>query len=188
MSAVDTADSAPLMLSPFETLVDYERRSLAHVAGVPEQIDAPGLWRGIGFRVGAHHLVSGIGEVNEILTFPPLTVVPGTQPWMLGVANIRGNLVAVIDLRGYVEGSRTDLTDSSRVLVVRQHGGNVGLLVDEVLGQRSFSDEQRRDAIDEEDARYARYVGEKVQLGDVLWGLFSMASLVRTPEFQQASA
>jgi twitching motility protein PilI len=173
---------------PFETLADYERRSLSHVAGLPEQIDAPGLWRGIGFRVGPHHLVSRISEVNEILTMPALTVVPGTQGWMLGVANVRGNLVAVIDLRHFIEGLRTVMTDATRILVVRQHGGSVGLLVDEVLGQRSFSDEQRARALGEEDEHYSRYVGEKVQLGDILWGLFSMSALVRSAEFQQASA
>lgn len=173
---------------PFEVLADYERRSLAHVAGLPEQIDAPGLWRGIGFRIGPRHMVSSISEVNEILTMPALTVVPGTQSWMLGVANVRGNLVALIDLRKYIEGTPTVMTDSTRVLVVRQHGGSVGLLVDEVLGQRSFSDEQRSRAQGEEDERYGRYVGEKVQLGDILWGLFSMSALVRSAEFQQASA
>jgi twitching motility protein PilI len=183
------SDHAELLpAGPFEALADYERRSLAHVAGLPEQIDAPGLWRGIGFRVGTRHMVSSISEVNEILTMPPLTVVPGTQIWMLGVANVRGNLVAVIDLRGYIEGGRSALTESSRVLVVRQQGGSVGLLIDEVLGQRSFSDEQRASAIAEDDPRYERYVGEKVQLGDVLWGLFSMSALVRTADFQHASA
>ena len=74
------------------------------------------------------------------------------------------------------------------VLLVRQHGGSVGLLVDEVMGQRSFSDEQRSVAIGEEDERYGRFVGEKVQLGGIFWGLFSMAALVRTTDFQQASA
>jgi twitching motility protein PilI len=175
-------------LNPFEALADYERRSLAHAAGLPEQIEAPGLWRGIGFRIGARYLVSSIGEVNEILTFPPMTVVPGTRSWLLGVANIRGNLVPVVDLRGFLEGARSDMTDSTRVLLVRQAGGSVGLLVDEVLGQRSFSEEQRADAVGEDDDRYTRYVGEKVQLGDILWGLFSMAALVRTPDFQQAAA
>ena len=68
-----------LALSPFEALAEYEKRSLAHVAGVPEQIDAPGLWRGIGFRIGTRYLVSSINEVNEILTFPSLTLVPGTS-------------------------------------------------------------------------------------------------------------
>ncbi len=183
------AISPELQISgPFETLADYERRSLAHVAGIPEQIEAPGLWRGIGFRIGSRHLVSSISEVNEILTMPSLTIVPGTQPWMLGVANVRGNLVALVDLRHFLEGSRTVVTDSTRVLVVRQHGGSVGLLIDEVLGQRSLTDELREHAQGEEDERYQRYVGENIQLGDLIWGMFSMSVLVRSPEFQQASA
>ena len=177
-----------LALSPFEALAEYERRSLAHVAGVPEQIEAPGLWRGIGFRIGSRYLVSSINEVNEILTYPALTLVPGTRPWLLGVANVRGNLVPLIDLRRYLEGESTLLSESSRVLLVRQSGGSVGLLVDEVLGQRNFSLEQRADAIGEEDESYGRFIGEKYLLGEVYWGLFSMAALVRTPDFAQASA
>jgi twitching motility protein PilI len=175
-------------MTPFEALANYERRSLAHAAGLPEQIEAPGLWRGIGFRIGPHYLVSSINEVNEILTMPALTFVPGTRGWLLGVANVRGNLVPVIDLKQYLEGERTSLTDSSRVLLVRQLGGSVGLLIDEVLGQRSFSEEQRADAIGEEDDRYSRFVAEKYPLGDVLWGQFSMNALVRTPDFVQAAA
>ena len=174
--------------TPFEVLADYERRSLAHVAGLPEQIEAPGLWRGIGFRVGVRYFVSVIAEVNEILTPPLLTQVPGTRRWLLGVANVRGNLVPAIDLRDFIEGERSVLTESSRVLVVRQHAGSVGLLIDEVLGQRSFTDEQRHEAVGEADERYQRFVGENLQLGDVLWGLFSMAALVRAAEFQQGSA
>ena len=83
---------------------------------------------------------------------------------------------------------RSVLTEASRVLVVRQHAGSVGLLIDEVLGQRSFTDEQRNEAVGEADERYQRFVGENLQLGDVLWGLFSMAALVRAAEFQQGSA
>jgi twitching motility protein PilI len=174
--------------TPFEVLADYERRSLAHLAGLPDQIEAPGLLRGIGFRIGVRHFVSIIAEVNEILTTPLLTAVPGTRRWLLGVANVRGNLVPIIDLRDFIEGERSVITESSRVLVVRQHAGSVGLLIDEVLGQRSFSEEQRAEAVGEADERYQRFVGENLQLGDVLWGLFSMATLVRAAEFQQGSA
>lgn len=180
-----TLDNATL--TPFEVLADYERRSLAHFAGLPEQAEAPG-WRGIGFRIDQRRFLSSIAEVSEILTFPALTPVPGTQRWLLGVANVRGNLVPVIDLHGLVVGRQTVLTDTSRVLVVRQAAGSVGLLVDEVLGQRSFSDEQRAEAIGEADERYARFVGENVQVGEVLWGLFSMGALVRSAEFQHAAA
>jgi twitching motility protein PilI len=56
--------------TPYEILAAYEQRSLAHVAGAPEQVEAAGLWRGIGFRVGDRYFVSSIAEVNEILTRP----------------------------------------------------------------------------------------------------------------------
>jgi twitching motility protein PilI len=180
--------AADRFATPFEALAEYERRSLAHAAGVPEQIEAPGLWRGIGFRIGDRHFVSSIAEVNEILTLPALTMVPGAKSWLLGIANVRGNLVPVIDLRDFGGGGRSATGDSTRVLVVRQHGGNVGLLVDEVLGQRSFSEEQLGKSIGEADSSYARFVGENVPLGDVLWGLFSVSALARSTEFQQAAA
>jgi twitching motility protein PilI len=61
-------------------------------------------------------------------------------------------------------------------------------VVDEVLGQRSFSEQQRAAALGEADASYARFVSQNVRLGDVPWGLFSMTALTRCPEFQQAAA
>src|SRR5450759_2986871 len=166
------ANAIDVNATPFEVLAEYERRSLAHAAGAPEQIEA-GLWRGIGFRIGDRYFVSSIAEVNEILTLPQLTVVPGARSWLLGIANVRGNLVPVIDLRDFVGGGRSATSETTRVLVVRQHGGNAGLLIDEVLGQRSFSEEQLAATVGEVDEKYDRFVGENVQLGEVLWGLFS---------------
>ncbi|MDQ2972127.1 MAG: chemotaxis protein CheW [Pseudomonadota bacterium] len=180
-------ENRPLLTS-FEALVDYERRSLAHVAGVPEQIEAPGLWRGIGFRVGERQFVSSINEVNEILTMPPaLTPVPATRNWLLGVANVRGNLIAVVDLKQFLLDQRTHVNERSRVLWVKQSGGGVGLLVDEVLGQRNLTDEQRVEAEGESDERLARFVTENVTTGPVRVGMFSMVELTRAPDFQQTS-
>lgn len=176
------------LLTNFETLVDYERRSLAHVAGVPEQIEAPGLWRGIGFRIGERHFVSNITEVNEILSMPSaLTPVPATRNWLLGVANVRGNLIAVVDLKQFLFEQRTHVSERSRVLWVKQTGGGVGLLIDEVLGQRNLTDEQRVDAEGESDERLARFVTENVTLGPTRLGMFSMVELTRAQDFQQTS-
>jgi len=174
--------------TPFEILLSYERAAQAHVAGAAEAAEAPGLWRGIGFRIGERHLVSAIAEVSEILNMPQLTAIPGTKPWLLGVANVRGNLVAVVDLRGFMEGSRTPIGDRSRVLVARQPGGAVGLLVDEVLGQGSFTDENTALVETVAEDRYGRFVTRRYDLDGAAWGGFSMAALVKTPEFSQAAA
>ena len=174
--------------TPFEVLADYERRSLAHVAGLPEQLDAPGLWRGVGFRIGAHRLASGFDEVVEILPMPTVTAVPGAQPWMLGVANVRGNLLPIVDLKQFLQGERTVLHESQRVLLVRQPGGDVAVLVDELFGQRSFHEEQLTGTEAMAEGRFAHFIDRAYRLDDHTWGIFSLERLARTPEFRQAAA
>ena len=174
--------------SPFDLLLDYERRSLAHVAGLPEQLDAPGLWRGVGFRIGKRRLASPFDEVVEILPMPQVTPVPGAQPWMLGVANIRGNLLPVVDLKQFLEGERTVLHEGQRVLIVRQPDGNVAVTIDQLFGQRSFLLEQEVASESLADGRYAHFIDRAYQFNDDTWGIFSLDRLSRTPEFRQAAA
>ncbi|HEN47100.1 MAG TPA: purine-binding chemotaxis protein CheW, partial [Mizugakiibacter sp.] len=131
---------------PYDLLAEYERQSLAHDPGVPEQIETPGLWRGIGFRLGSYYFVSDISEVSEILTPLPMADVPGTLPWLLGVTNLRGNLVPVVDLGHFLFNEVTRSTPRTRLLVVYQPGGNVGLLVDEISGLQTLTLEQREHA------------------------------------------
>ena len=192
--AVADPDSAPLptvrhaSIDPFAALAEYERRSLAHVAGLPEQLDAPGLWRGVGYRIGHRRLASGFDEVVEILPMPAVTPVPGAQPWMLGVANIRGNLLPIVDLKQFLEGERTVLHESQRVLIVRQPGGDVAVTIDELFGQRSFIEEQQIEAAPLAEGRYTHFIDRAYSLNDVSWGIFSLDRLARTPEFRQAAA
>ncbi len=184
-------DAGPV--DPFAILVEYEHKSLTHVAGLPEQLDAPGLWRGVGYRIGQRRLASGFDEVVEILPMPQVTPVPGSQPWMLGVANIRGNLLPTVDLKQFLEGERTVLHEGQRVLIVRQPGGDVAVTIDELFGQRSFLEEQ---ALAEEElpasnlaaGRYAHFVDRAYRQSDQAWGIFSLDRLARTPEFRQAAA
>jgi len=191
--AQPVAAPASPQLPAFEILDDYERRSLAHVVGLPEQLDAPGLWRGVGFRIGHKRLASGFDEVVEIMPMPQVTPVPGAQPWMLGVANIRGNLLPIVDLKQFLEGERTVLHEGQRVLVVRQPGGDVAVTIDELYGQRSFNDEQQIpvDVLSESalaEGRYAHFVDRAYRLAEDAWGIFSLERLARTPEFRQAAA
>jgi twitching motility protein PilI len=175
-------------LTPFELLARYERLSLAHAQDVQDRMEAPGLWRGIGYRVGSRLFVSAIDEISELLAVPVLTPVPLTQPWLLGVANVRGNLVPVIDFARFLFGERTQPTERTRLLIVRQGGGNVALMVDEVFGQRTVDEEQRRQSVAEDDPRLTRFVGDRVVVGEQRLGVFSMNRLVRAPDFRQAAA
>lgn len=173
-------------VSPFELLATYEQHAQLHVAAQLQR-ELQTEWRGIGFRVGQCYFLCGMGEVTEILSMPLVTSVPGTKSWLLGIANIRGNLAAIIDLRLFIVGERTPLTKQSRVILVRQMGGVVGLLIDEILGQQSVSDDDVPLPDQVEFQQYKHYVTRYYEKVNRIWGIFSTASLVQTPDFVHAA-
>ena len=176
------------VIDAFEALSEYERRSLAHVAGLPEQLQAAGLWRGIGFRIGQRRLVSDYESVAEILTVPQITPVPGAHSWMLGVANVRSSLLPVVDLKQFLEGARSVLHEGhQKVMVLRQPGGDVAVTIDELYGQRSFMDGQQVAPEGLSDGRYAGLIDRAYRVADDVWGVFNLDRLVRTPEFRHAA-
>ncbi|MCP5185494.1 MAG: purine-binding chemotaxis protein CheW [Pseudomonadales bacterium] len=85
------------------------------------------------FKVG--ELLCGIDVLNaqEINANLTITDVPVTDPYVRGVANLRGQVITVLDLRVLfgVEGSAVDR--KNRVIVVRQDQEVVGLLVDRIV-------------------------------------------------------
>jgi twitching motility protein PilI len=188
LDELNDASESSAARSAFEILLDFEKRSLEHVAGMPEQLEAPGLWRGIGFRLGDVYLVSSIAEVAEILRVPVMTSVPGTKAWMLGIANVRGNLLPIVHLRGLLEGEPYKAVETARILSVKVPGGLVGLVVDEVLGQRSFVDENKQDKRTYLDSPISAYLLHEYAAGTMSWGVFSVGSLLRESEFMQAAA
>ncbi len=172
----------------FDRLRDYEQRSLAHEAGSPLMMGMG--WRGLGWRIGERRLVTPYDQVLEVLSVPAITPVPGTQGWLLGLANVRGNLLPVIDLKLFLENQRSAALEHQRMLLVRQTGGDVGILIDELLGQRMF-DESAASPINEAEAhhgRYAPFIDRVYRQDEDEWLVFDLDRLTQTTEFRQAAA
>jgi twitching motility protein PilI len=128
----------------FDLLAGVEARFRALTTRLPEDAPAAGRWSGILFRVGASRLLAPLDQVVEVLSVPAdLTPVPGTKPWMLGVANNRGTLLPLLDLATLTQGGVPARRETDRVLVVRQDDLPCGLVANEVLGIRHFAEAQR---------------------------------------------
>jgi twitching motility protein PilI len=91
----------------------------------------------LGVSIGQERFLLELTQVGEIVPVPAITVVPLTQPWYLGLANIRGNLISVIDLARYHLQSETAIGSDSRIITFANGlGFNCGLLVSRVHGLR----------------------------------------------------
>ncbi len=103
----ESRDLAALVEQPFELLAEMERRSRQAHAG--EGAGAmPAEWVGVGFRIGEEQFVASRDQVREVLMLPEsMTRVPGAKRWLLGIANLRGHLLPLVDVKLLLGSGRT---------------------------------------------------------------------------------
>jgi len=167
----------------FDVLLSLQERCIKSAAGLPQQKELRRPWSGIGFRVGKQNLVSAVGDVNEILYLPQVTLIPGTKTWVKGMSNIRGNLMPILDLQDYLGTQPVNVSRHSRILVVNHLDLWAGLLVDEVYGLKHFHDDEKLTGKIKTTKHLAPYLINGFQQNDVPWYIFSMKALTKTPEF-----
>ena len=155
--------------------------------GLPQRLDIKEAWSGIGFRIGDFNLVAPLNQVTEILHYPKLTIVPGTKPWVKGVADIRGTLLPVMDLNGYLGKKGSAIGTRTRILVIRYEDITVGLVVDEVLGLKHFSDEEKVTAVTKFDESLRNYVKGAFRQKNIETLIFNMQALANHPNFFQVA-
>jgi purine-binding chemotaxis protein CheW len=71
-------------------------------------------------------------HVREVLRSGELTPVPGAPEFLVGLVNLRGEILAVVDLRRFLGLGGAELTDRSRIIVLGHQRAEFGVLADEV--------------------------------------------------------
>jgi len=126
----------------------------------------------LGMQVGAGRYLLDLLEAGEIVSLATPTPVPLTLPWYLGLANVRGTLVGVIDLARYLgEDAPLPSGPAARMITFAPPlGFNCALLADRVYGLRQASAMTREgDALRDAEG--------------TLWTPLSLAALVREERF-----
>lgn len=181
-------DLAALVEQPFELLREIERRSRSAHTGRAGG-DSPAEWVGVGFRIGEEQFVAKREQVREVLMLPDtMTRVPGAQRWLLGIANLRGQLLPLIDVKLLLGSGRTTLRRTTRVISVNHREVPAGLVVDEVLGFRRFMDHEFSSETPQTIVRCDRFLGGTYQRGEDSWPVFNLFDLVESNMFLQAAA
>jgi purine-binding chemotaxis protein CheW len=84
------------------------------------------------FRLAGEEYGVGILTVQEIRGWSAVTAIPHAPPWLLGVINLRGVVVPIIDLRVRLGFPRVETSDSTVVIILNVNERVVGVVVDAV--------------------------------------------------------
>ena len=172
---------------PFELLKELERRSRIAASGRGQESGHQEEWVGVGFRVGRTRLVAARQEVREVLTWPGVTALPGAKPWLLGLANVRGQLLPVTDLAAFFGGEPTTIGRGTRILMVNHADIPAGLLVDEVRGFRRFVASEKAEVMPDTLPGMTPFLAGAYGNDEETWGVLGLHGLVESAVFLQAS-
>jgi len=84
------------------------------------------------FRLGGETYGIDVMNVQEVLRITEIAPVPGAPDYVLGIINLRGNVVTVVDTRARFGLPSSETDDASRIVIVESENQVVGILVDSV--------------------------------------------------------
>jgi twitching motility protein PilI len=119
-------------------LRDFTAQLAARLEAAPGPLSEPAR---LAVRIGTAAFLLDMNKAGEIVTAPPVTPVPWTKPWYLGLANVRGRLIGVIDLMQLAGAAPIAPEDALQLVVLNEElKVNVGLLITRAFGLRNIKD------------------------------------------------
>ena len=174
---------------PFELLKELEKRSRNLAPGSAPETAAGQEWVGVAFRMGGETFLVGREETREVLGYPAaVTRIPGAKSWVKGLANIRGQLMPMLDLRQFLGSGATTAGRNTRIVIVNHREIPAGLMVDEVLGFRRFTEPEFNAEPPPTVIRCESYLAGAFRRGGEVWPVLSLKSLVESQSFLQAAS
>jgi purine-binding chemotaxis protein CheW len=116
------------------------------------------------FKLESETYGVNVMQVLEILRYTEIAPVPGAPSYVLGIINLRGNVVTVIDTRARFGLMSAEATDNSRVLIIEAEEQVIGILADsvaEVVYLRSSEIDSAPNIGTEESAKFIQGVSNR---------------------------
>ena len=124
-------------------------------------------------------------QVQEVLRYTEIAPVPGAPGYVLGIINLRGNVVTVIDTRNRFGLESGEMTDNTRIVIIETEGHVIGVLVDsvaEVVYLRQSEVENAPNVGNDESAKFIQGVCHK---NDELLILIELNKLLTDTEWAE---
>ena len=116
------------------------------------------------FRLANETYGINVMQVQEVLRFSDIAPVPGAPPYVLGIINLRGNVVTVIDTCQRFGLPPIEITDNTRIVIIETNQQVIGILVDavaEVVYLKQSEIESTPNVGNEESAKFIQGVSHR---------------------------
>ncbi len=137
------------------------------------------------FRLRDETYGINVMHVQEVLRVSEIAPVPGAPDYVLGIINLRGNVVTVIDTRSRFGLPKAEVTDTSRIVIIESDKQVVGILVDAVAEVVELAESQIDSAPNVGNEESSRYIQGIASLSNVLLIVVDLHKLLTDDEWAE---
>ena len=173
--------------NPFEYLISVDRKCVMHQDGLVPLESEVSFSHGLAFQLGKHKYLIPIADVSEVLSINEYTHIPRSPSWLVGISNVRGNLVTLLDLHDFIFSKIASAKyTSKRMLLVKQDTHYYGLIIDSIIGMKSFNAEHGSDEVPAGfDTQHIDHISAFYRSGEEWFASLSINSLLADERFAQ---
>jgi len=171
----------------FELLLDLEQSNSQSREIAEQQLLNSGLFQYVRFRVADSYLMVKVNAISEILPLPAVTQVPFTKPWVVGVSNIRGDVIPISDFSQYLFQRTTEKNKKNKLIILKGKGFSTAILVDEVMGMTDVIENDIVTDISEIEEQIKPYIIGTVTRDEHSYGVMDSKALLTESGFMKAA-
>jgi len=132
------------------------------------------------FLVAGQEYGIKVEQAREVVGLLPIDMIPQTPDFLLGVTNLRGKIVPVIDLRLKLGIEKAEITSETCMVVVTISGEETGVLVDFLVGVVTYQEEQLQDNLDLGEHLDTRFISAMLKIDRRVISVIDGNSLVES--------
>jgi purine-binding chemotaxis protein CheW len=141
----------------------------------------------LSIRLAGQAFALSIRAIREIRGWCPVTPLPHAPGYVRGMINLRGNVLAIIDLAARLGLPAEEPGAASVVIVIEESGNEAGLVVDAVSEIITVTDSMRQPIPDTGDAMSRHFIEGLIMLDDRIMTIISLPAMMPSPELLQAA-
>lgn len=150
--------------------------------------DSSPIQQWVTFKLGGETYAINVMQVQEVLRVTEIAPVPGAPDFVLGIINLRGNVVTVMDARKRIHLESREVDDDSRIVIIEAGNQVVGVLVDCVAEVLEVEDSEIEPAPNVGNDESSKYIQGVVNRDQALIILMDLDKLLSEEEWMEVAA
>jgi len=174
--------------NPFEQIKALGQRVDERALPLSKNIETNSSWQAIAFMLDKQTMLINMTDVAEVSPQPPVTRLPGVQRWVKGIANVRGEVLTIVDLHEFFHLETPRNPTLCRVIAIERGETRLGILVDRIVGMRQISNQKRNEGSSQHcPEKIKNCVSGSIEFDENWMDIFDTEKLVTHEQFLNVS-